>query len=121
MRSLLSATGQLATLRRAGACFALAFLCSIVTLLDREAGRSGVVAVVASVAFFVFVGIAMYVASKIRCPKCSARWFFYAIRSQPVGQWLPWLKNFSACPKCGFSTRHEYADAAPDESPHVLG
>jgi hypothetical protein len=105
MQSLLSGTGQVDTLRHARLCFALALLWSLVTLFEREA--RGFVAEAASAAFFIFVGAGLVVASRIRCPECGTRWFFYAIRAQPVGQWLFWLKRFSACPRCGFSCHEE--------------
>ena len=109
MQSLLSGTGQVDTLRRARVWFAFAFLSSVVALFGRTSGS--LVALSASTGFFLFVGVGIAVAITIRCPKCRTRWFFYALRSQPVGQWLFWLKSFSTCPKCGFSRHQECADA----------
>jgi hypothetical protein len=117
MQSLLSGTRQLDALRHARVWFTFALMCSGVSLLDRAGGEPGVIAVCASVAFFLFVAAGLAVVYRIHCPECRTRWFFHAVRSQPTGRWLPWLKSFSACPRCGFSR----GDCADSETPSGSG
>jgi len=116
MRSLLSTTGQVDRLHHAGACFLLALLASSsARYFGRPRADLGVVwnvigVVVECVVIAVVVtlfGAALVSACRIRCPRCGLRWLLYAIRRESIGEWLPWLKTFSACPKCGFSCPHE--------------
>ena len=37
----------------------------------------------------------------IRCPACGQRWFWEAVRKQPLGRWLNWLLSLHDCPACG--------------------
>ena len=45
-----------------------------------------------------FIGVCMFV----RCPRCSAAWYWMAVSEQPVGSWQGWLNNLSECPHCGY-------------------
>ena len=112
MKSLLSSTGQLSRLHNAGICFLLALLPSSGNHFARQwAAVGAVVEAVAAACFVIFLCGGFVWVWRIRCPKCGLRWFFYAIRTEPIGEWLPWLKSFSACPKCGLSSVKEHADA----------
>ncbi len=48
---------------------------------------------------FVFGAVA------IRCPLCRTKWAWLAVRTQNVGQWLPWLLNQQRCPVCQVATQ----------------
>lgn len=37
----------------------------------------------------------------IRCPRCGLRLLWEALRGQPAMQWLFWLQDMRACPRCG--------------------
>jgi hypothetical protein len=112
MRPLLSTTGQAERLTHASACFLLALFASpSVRFFGHPWADLGAVwniigvlveCVVIAVVVTLF-GVAVVSACRIRCPRCGLRWLLYAIRRESVGEWLPWLKTFSVCPKCGFS------------------
>jgi hypothetical protein len=36
----------------------------------------------------------------VRCPRCRARWFWMAVRTQPSATWLTWLTTLPRCPTC---------------------
>lgn len=43
-----------------------------------------------------------WLATSIKCPACSTRWFGWAQTNLPAGQWLAWLTDTKECPKCDF-------------------
>lgn len=48
-----------------------------------------------------FLGSCCYACLSIRCPSCSKRWLWAAVRTPKAGGWLSWLLAQRACPGCG--------------------
>jgi hypothetical protein len=111
MKPLLSTTGQLDRLRHAGLFFLLALFASSSTHPLAELGAVGkVLGVLGEFVRVAVFAAALLLACRIRCPQCGLRWFLYAIRKQPLGEWFRWLNTFSVCPKCGRSAAHQQRD-----------
>ena len=119
MKSLLSTTGQRDRLRHAGLFFLVAvFASSSARSVGHPLAQLGVVGKVLGVlvefvsmaGFVALFAAALLSACRIRCPQCGLRWFLYAIRKQPLGEWFGWLNSFSVCPKCGRSAAEERGD-----------
>jgi hypothetical protein len=111
MQSLLSDTGEQSKLRHAGLCVAFAIMVSPVHYYGHQWFGPGMVEESAGLAVVVLWGVALVLACRIRCPECGLRWFLYAIRKESIGEWLPWLRSFSVCPRCGFSCSQARRDA----------
>jgi hypothetical protein len=39
----------------------------------------------------------------IRCPRCHAKLFWQAVRTQHSSAWLFWLLSISQCPRCSYT------------------
>ena len=46
----------------------------------------------------------LYAFYAVRCPHCRLSWFRWALGHQPSDQWIVWLKSFSVCPRCGYTS-----------------
>ena|SRR5215471_3997951 len=107
MKSLLSSTGQLSKLHQAGLCLAVGMVVNSIHYFVRRWGGRALVDESAGVAVIVLFVAALISTCRVRCPQCGLRWFLYAIRKEPVGEWYYWLKSFSVCPKCGRAASEE--------------
>jgi hypothetical protein len=38
----------------------------------------------------------------LRCPRCEAKLFWQAVRTQGASAWLPWLLSLRHCPSCAY-------------------
>ncbi len=104
--SLLAVTGQTRKLHVAGVLFfgglavtALRHLPAFVDSPRTTISLAGLGPLVAIVGAFV----ALY---GIRCPSCSLRWTWWALKSQPFTKWLFWLQEFNSCPKCSLTSSY---------------
>ena len=119
MKSLLSTTGQLDRLRHAGVLFLIAlFASSSARSFAHPLAELGLVGKVLGVlvefmnvaVFMALFAAALLSACRIQCPQCGLRWFLYAIRKQPLGEWFCWLSSLSVSPKCGRSAAQNRGD-----------
>ena len=62
-----------------------------------------------NVSFFYFVaggaisGVLSFIfaCTSIKCPNCSSKWFWSAVRGKGHNEWLFWLNSLNSCPECG--------------------
>ena len=45
----------------------------------------------------------LFACFSIKCPNCKDKWFWRAISTQKMGNWLYWLKDLNNCPSCDYN------------------
>ena len=56
-----------------------------------------------------FLGLAAFAVPclLLRCPRCRARLFWQAVRTQRSSGWLAWLLSLTCCPSCSYAPADE--------------
>ena len=97
--SLLAATGQTRALYAAGLLFCGGLAITAVRHLPALADAPRTAIAIAGFGCVVAIGGALVALCGIRCPSCSLRWTWWALKTQPFMRWLFWLQEFTTCPK----------------------
>jgi hypothetical protein len=102
---LLAATGQSGRLHRSSLLFFCGLGMSALSHLAMFEPMPVVRLGLATGGFFVALAAALNPLLRIRCPSCSLRWMWWALRSKHYSRWFFWLQEFNECPRCGYSVR----------------
>jgi hypothetical protein len=99
--SLLATSGQTRKLHVAGLLFFGGLAITAFRHLPVFADGLLTTIAIATVGCLVAISGAMVALYGIRCPRCSLRWVWSALKTQSFTRWLFWLQEFNTCPKCG--------------------